>query len=137
MMQESLIAINDYCETVTKRGAKCGCVINVKHNINEFEERRYVYKNILQVFDMAQTPKGPIYVYSKQIKEKPIQSDIRKKTAEKENLVSVISSLMEIGKSRPIEQLDLGDNCTDWINEVLEDFSNTNAQKLTLKKMAH
>ena len=78
---------------------------------------------------MAHTPKGPIYVYSKQIKEKEIKSNIRKRTAEKENLVSVIGSLMEIGKSRPLDQLDFGDNCTDWINDVLEDFSNTNTQK--------
>jgi len=80
-------------------------------------------------FDMAHTPKGPIYVYSKQIKEKEILSNIRKKTAEKENLVSVIGSLMEIGKSTPFEKLDFGDNCTDWINDVLDDFSNNDTHK--------
>jgi hypothetical protein len=80
-------------------------------------------------FDMAQTPKGPIYVYSKQIKEREITSNIRKRTAEKENLVAVIGSLMEIGKSKPFNQLEFEDNCTEWINDVLEDFTNTNVQK--------
>jgi len=86
-------------------------------------------KYIIEGFDMAQTPKGPIFVYSKQIKEKLIQSDVRKRTAEKENLVSVISSLMENGKTKPLDQLEFGDNCLEWINDVLADFSNTDNKK--------
>ncbi len=78
---------------------------------------------------MAQTPKGPIYVYSKQIKEKLIQSDVRKRSVEKENLTSVIGSLMEIGKEKSIEKLDFDQNCLKWINDVLERFSNTDSQK--------
>jgi hypothetical protein len=78
---------------------------------------------------MAQNPKGPIYVYSKQIKEKLIESDVRKKVAEKENLISVIDSLIEIGKEKPIDNLEFDDNCIKWINDVINGFSNTDTQK--------
>jgi hypothetical protein len=103
-------------------------VLRIATSMNEQRACSYT-KQILEGFDMTHTPKGPIYVYSKQIKEKEIISNIRKKTAEKDNLVSVIGSLMEIGKSTPFEKLDFGDNCTDWINEVLNNFSNTDIQK--------
>jgi len=104
---------------------------DISKNTTSMNEQRICNntKYLIEGFDMTQIPKGPIFVYSKQIKEKEIQSDIRKRIAEKENLVSVIGSLMEIGKSRPMDQLDFGDNCTDWINDVLEDFSNDNVQK--------
>jgi len=102
----------------------------LKNTTSMNEQRVCSYtKYSIEGFDMAHTPKGSIYVYSKQIKEKEIKSNIRKKTAEKENLVAVIGSLMENGKSTPFENFDFGDNCTDWINEVLDDFSNTNTQK--------
>jgi hypothetical protein len=103
-------------------------VLRIATSMNEQRACSYT-KQILEGFDMTHTPKGPIYVYSKQIKEKEIKSNIRKKTAEKDNLVSVIGSLMEIGKSTPFEKLDFGDNCTDWINDVLDDFSNTDIHK--------
>jgi hypothetical protein len=104
---------------------------DILRNTTSMNEQRICSytKYLIEGFDMAHTPKGPIYVYSKQIKEPEIKSNIRKRTAEKENLVSVIGSLMEIGKSRPFAQLEFGDNCTDWINDVLEDFSNDNTQK--------
>ena len=79
---------------------------------------------------MSKTPKGAIYVYSKQIKEKLIENDIRKRTSEKESLISVIDSLLEIGSDeKPIDQIDLNENCVKWVNDVLSGFSNKDTLK--------
>lgn len=78
---------------------------------------------------MAPTRKGKMFVYSKQIKTKEIDNNVVTRTADKERFESVILSLKQIGKVKPLDQFDLKENCVQWVNDVLSGFSNTDTTK--------
>lgn len=78
---------------------------------------------------MTRIPNSSMFVYTKQIKAKDIKSDVITRTIDKERFESVINSLREIGKERPIDQFELKENCVQWINDALSDFSMSNATK--------
>lgn len=77
---------------------------------------------------MSKIPTSPMYVYSKQVKEKNVKSEILNKNIDKERVSAVItSSLKEIGKHKNLEEFELGDNCRQWVSDILSDFSNKEA----------
>jgi len=74
---------------------------------------------------MINIPKSPMFVYSKQVKEKNVTGEILNRTIDKERISAVIGSLKEIGTERNIEEFELEDNCMLWVNEILSDSSNS------------
>jgi hypothetical protein len=71
-----------------------------------------------------------ILVYSKMIKESLINSDRITKNIDKQRLKEVIKSLLQLGKSTTIENLELNENCKEWINSLLSNFPNINEQDI-------
>jgi hypothetical protein len=71
-----------------------------------------------------------ILVYSKMIKESLINSDRITKNIDKQRIKEVIKSLLQLGKSTTIENLELNENCKEWINSLLSNFPNINEQDI-------
>jgi hypothetical protein len=80
---------------------------------------------------MSNIPTSPMYVYSKQVKDNSVESDILNRKIDKEQVCTVIASLKEIGKHKKLEEFELRDNCKQWVCDILSGFSN---DKKTLLK---
>jgi len=66
---------------------------------------------------------GAMYVYSKQINETKIVGEEVTRNIDKDNILNVISSLKAIGKQRCFNNLELNDNCKEWVTDILYDVS--------------
>lgn len=79
---------------------------------------------------MSNIPASPMYVYSKQVKDNRVDSDILNRKIDKEQVCTVIASLKEIGKHKKLEEFELRDNCKQWVCDILSGFSNDNETSL-------
>ncbi len=73
---------------------------------------------------MSTIPASPMYVYSKQVKDNRVDSDILNRKIDKEQVCTVIASLKEIGKHKKLEEFELRDNCKQWVCDIISGFSN-------------
>ena len=71
-----------------------------------------------------------MYVYSKQVKDNRVDSDILNRKIDKEQVCTVIASLKEIGKHKKLEEFELRDNCKQWVCDIISGFSNDNETSL-------
>lgn len=79
---------------------------------------------------MSNIPASPMYVYSKQVKDNRVDSDILNRKIDKEQVCTVIASLKEIGKHKKLEEFELRDNCKQWVCDIISGFSNDNETSL-------
>ena len=73
---------------------------------------------------MSNIPASPMYVYSKQVKDTKVTSDILNRKIDKEQVCTVMASLKEIGKHKKLEEFELRDNCKQWVCDIISGFSN-------------
>ncbi len=69
--------------------------------------------------DSREIHSGTMYVYSKQINETKIIGEEVTRNIDKTNILNVISSLKAIGKQRCFNNLELNDNCKEWVTDIL------------------
>jgi len=60
----------------------------------------------------------PLYVYSKGVTGDSINSYELKKKVEKSKLNKILEKLIEQGKNKKICEIELNENCIDWINSI-------------------
>ncbi|MCE7699228.1 MAG: hypothetical protein K8E24_010570 [Methanobacterium paludis] len=66
----------------------------------------------------------PFFKVSKKVKSKEIEIEKINNSTKKRKLLNVIESLMELGKSKNLEDLRLRNNPTYWINSLFSDYPN-------------
>ena len=69
---------------------------------------------------------GPFYVYSKEVKGDRINKNEIKRKVDKEKFLNVINSLLGIGKTKYLTELELKENCIEWIESTLSNFPDIN-----------
>ncbi len=94
---------------------------------NWFKQFQLYSKNDFERGIVSDTSMSPMYVYSKQVKDKNVKGEILNRKLDKERVSAVITSLKEIGKCKNLEEFELGDNCRQWVLEILSDFTNKEA----------
>ena len=64
----------------------------------------------------------PFYVYSKEVKGDRINKSEITRNIDKKKFLNVINSLLGIGKTKYLEELELKENCKEWITTTLSNF---------------
>ena len=64
----------------------------------------------------------PFYVYSKEVKGSRINKSEITRNIDKKKFLNVINSLLGIGKIKYLEELELKENCKEWITTTLSNF---------------
>ncbi len=78
--------------------------------------------NDLALFDEQIDGRDDIIVFSKKIKENEISKDRITRKIDKRKLLGVIYKLIELGKEKDMENLELKDNCKEWVHSLLNEF---------------
>lgn len=73
---------------------------------------------------------APFYVYSKEVKGDEITGDEVVREIDKKKLLTVIRSLLGIGKTKRLEELELKDNCKEWVRSLLSDYPSVNKEHI-------
>lgn len=74
--------------------------------------------------EKEQSENNPIYVYSKKVKEGLINSDKKTRKIDKEKISKVIGSLLGVGKTKYFDEVELEQNCKDWVTSLLKTYPN-------------
>jgi len=62
------------------------------------------------------------YVYSKRVKEGAIKSTEIRKNEEKRKLSEMITSLLRLGREKGLDDLEIKENCREWVIKILEKY---------------
>jgi len=62
------------------------------------------------------------YVYSKRVKEGAIKSTEIRKDEEKRKLSEMITSLLRLGREKGLDDLEIKENCREWVIKILEKY---------------
>lgn len=65
---------------------------------------------------------GIIFVYSKKVNDNVIKSDKKTGKVDIDKISKVVNTLLSFGKSKFLDELELNQNCTDWITSILLEY---------------
>ncbi len=68
----------------------------------------------------------PFYVYSKEVKGNTINKSVITRNIDKNKFLNVINSLLSIGKTKYLEDLELKENCKEWVTTTISNFPDIN-----------
>jgi hypothetical protein len=66
--------------------------------------------------------KNAYHIYSKKVKDNKINGSIISKSTNKRKLLELINSLLKHGGKKDIEDLEIDENCRDWVANILNGF---------------
>lgn len=67
--------------------------------------------------------KPPLFVFSRKVKEHKIDSDKITRQTDIKRLMSIIEKLSEHGKEKYLEEVELEENCENWISRIFDSYN--------------
>lgn len=96
---------------------------NFKFKQTEINSDKMI-KKTSNILEKKQSEVNPIYVYSKKIKGNVIDTDKKTREIDNTKISKVVDSLLNVGKQKYFDELELNQNCKDWISSLLEKYPN-------------
>lgn len=75
-----------------------------------------------------------VYVFSRRIKDKNLSKKELNRKVDKEKLATIINKLMKQGKERDMDELELEENCHEWVLNIFANFSKNQEELSKLVK---
>lgn len=72
--------------------------------------------------DSLESSEKVIHVFSRRIKDKNLTEKEIDRKIDKEKVASIISKLSEHGKERNIDEIELEDNCNEWLLDIFDSY---------------
>jgi hypothetical protein len=72
----------------------------------------------------------PILVFSRRVREGAISEDKITQKADKEKILDVAKSLLQLGRSKSLDELELKENCREWVISLLSKFPEIDDQDI-------
>lgn len=71
-----------------------------------------------------------IYVYSKKVTDTKISGEKKDRRIDVDKISNVVSSLLSLGKTKFFKDIQLKQNCKDWIDSILSNYPNVNERDI-------
>lgn len=72
-----------------------------------------------------------IYVYSKKVTDSKISGEKKDRRIDVDKISNVVGSLLSLGKTKFFKDIQLKQNCRDWIDSILSNYPNVNERDIT------
>lgn len=76
----------------------------------------------LVLVDSHESSDNVIYVFSRRIKDKDLSEKNIGRRVDKEKITAITTKLMDHGKERDINEIELETNCNEWILDIFENY---------------
>lgn len=74
--------------------------------------------------DSDESDRNAMHVFSRKIKDKDLSKKEINRKVDTDKLTKIIDKLMSHGKERDLEEIELDDNCNEWLFEIFEGYYN-------------
>lgn len=85
-------------------------------------------KNFLKIREKGQ--KEIIYVYSKKVTDSKVSGGKKDRRIDVDKISNVVNSLLSLGKTKFFKDIQLKQNCKDWIDSILSDYPSINERDI-------